>query len=242
MVGHTQYLIQYFSRLFIISCPLAIVALFVSMTAPYTLAERVRTAKVGVSVAYGTTLFFSMVGGKFFEFLGITMGSFYITGGVILAMLGVSMLNSNDMDRDDDNNAGVKEVTKKNKADISVTPLGIPIICGPACITATIALQGEAEGFVQNIVGFVAITLVFGVLYLMLVSSAKGTKWLTPMVLKLSFKLSGLIIAALGVQMIFSGLRHGDLRALKPLRGCDANITGNTLCIREWRKNVEIKS
>jgi hypothetical protein len=76
----------------------------------------------------------------------------------------------------------------------------------------------------------------------MLMSRIKGTKWLTPMVLKLSFKLSGLIIAALGVLMIFSGLRHGDLRVLKPLGACDANMTGNTLCIREWRKNAEIKS
>jgi small neutral amino acid transporter SnatA (MarC family) len=84
-----------------------------------------------------------MVGRKFFEFLGITMGSFYITRGIILAMLGVAMLNSNDVDKADDNNTGVKEVTKKNKADISVTPFGVPIICGPVCITATIALPGE---------------------------------------------------------------------------------------------------
>lgn len=218
MLGHMQYLVQYFSRLFIISCPLAIIALFVSMTAPYTLAERVRAAKVGTFVAYGTALFFAIVGEKFFEFLGVTMGSFCITGGIILTLLGISMLNSNDMDNsnDQDKTAG-KESTKKSKADISITPLGIPIICGPACLTATIASQSQAEGFIQNIVGLVAVTLVFAVLYLLLVSSAKGTKWLTPMVLKLSFKLSGLIIATLGVQMIFGGLRQSDLQVLKPL-------------------------
>ncbi|MDR2779443.1 MAG: MarC family protein [Puniceicoccales bacterium] len=230
MLGYVQYLVQYFSRLFIISCPLAIIALFVSMTAPYTLAERIRAAKVGVSVAYGTVLFFSIVGEKFFEFLGITMGAFYITGGVILAMLGVSMLNSDDMDND---KAASKGDTKKNKVDISVTPLGIPIICGPACITATIALQSQAEGFVQNVVGMIAITLVFGVLYLLLVFSAKGTKWLTPMVLKLSFKLSGLIIASLGVQMIFSGLRHADLQALPP-----QSVTHTTQAV-QWERPAE---
>jgi multiple antibiotic resistance protein len=213
-----QYLVQYFSRLFIISCPLAIVALFVSMMAPYTPAERVRAAKVGTSVACGTALFFAVVGEKFFEFLGVTMGSFCITGGIILTLLGLSMLNSNDMDDSNDQDKTVgKESTKKSKADISITPLGIPIICGPACLTATIVLQGQAEGFTQNVVGLVAITLVFGALYLLLVSSAKGTKWLTPMVLKLSFKLSGLIIATLGVQMVFSGLRQSDLQVLKPL-------------------------
>jgi multiple antibiotic resistance protein len=188
------------------------------MMAPYTLAERVRAAKVGTAVACGTALFFAIVGEKFFEFLGVTMGSFGITGGIILTLLGISMLHSNDIDsaNDQDKTSG-KEFTKKSKADISITPLGIPIICGPACITATIVLQEEAEGFIQNIVGLVAVILVFGVLYLLLVSSAKGTKWLTPMILKLSFKLSGLIIATLGIQMIFSGLRHADLQVLKPL-------------------------
>ncbi|MDR2629125.1 MAG: MarC family protein [Puniceicoccales bacterium] len=218
MLGQVQYLVQYFSKLFIITCPLAIIALFVSMMAPYTIAERVRAAKVGTSVACGTALFFAIVGERFFEFLGVTMGSFSITGGIILTLLGISMLNSKDIDdvNEQDKVAG-KEFTRKSKVDISITPLGIPIICGPACITATIVLQGEAEGFIQNIVGLLAVILVFGTLYLLLVSSAKGTKWLTPMVLKLSFKLSGLIIATLGIQMIFSGLRNEDLQVLKPL-------------------------
>ncbi|MDR0742516.1 MAG: MarC family protein [Puniceicoccales bacterium] len=233
MLGHIQYLVQYFSRLFIISCPLAIIALFVSMTAPYTSAERVRAAKVGTSVACGTALFFAIVGEEFFEFLGVTMGSFYISGGIILTLLGISMLNSNDMDNsnDQDQTTG-KESTKKNKVDISITPLGIPIICGPACITATIVLQSQAEGFVQNVVGLIAITLVFGVLYLLLVSSAKGTKWLTPMILKLSFKLSGLIIVTLGIQMIFSGLRQADLQVLKPLKSVTQVVQTmlNTYC------------
>ncbi|MDR1173408.1 MAG: MarC family protein [Puniceicoccales bacterium] len=219
MLGNVQYLVQYFSRLFIITCPLAVVALFVSMTAPYTLAERIRMAKVGTSVACGTTLFFAMVGEKFFEFLGVTIGAFCITGGIILTLLGISMLNSNDMDNSNDQDkAAGKESTKKSKVDISITPLGIPIICGPACITTTVVLQGQAKGFIQNIIGLAAILLVFGALYFLLVSSAKGTKWLTPMVLQLSFKLSGLIIATLGVQMIFGGLRQADLQVLKPLK------------------------
>jgi multiple antibiotic resistance protein len=152
MLGHMQYLIQYFSGLFIINCLLAIVARFVSMTAPDTLAERISTATVGVLVAYGT-IFFSMAGETFSKFLGIMMGSFSITRGIIPVILGVSMLNFDDMDNADDNQAAGKEVTKKNKVDISITPLGIPIIYGPACITAKVVLQSQIEGFVQNIVG-----------------------------------------------------------------------------------------
>jgi multiple antibiotic resistance protein len=94
-----------------------------------------------------------MASETFFKFLGITMGSFCITGGTILVILEVSMLNSDDIDNADDNQAAGKEVIKKNKIDISITPLGIPIICDPACITAKIVLQSQTDGFVQNIVG-----------------------------------------------------------------------------------------
>jgi small neutral amino acid transporter SnatA (MarC family) len=68
----------------------------------------------------------------------------------------------------------------------------------------------------------------FETLYFMLMSSTKEIKWLTPMGSQLSFRPSGLIIAVLGIQMIFSGVRHEDLRVLKHLGRCDANITGNT--------------
>jgi small neutral amino acid transporter SnatA (MarC family) len=76
MLGHMQYLIQYFSGLFIISCPLAIVALFVSMTAPDTLAERISTATVEVLVAYGTILFFRWRVKRFLSFLELRWDPF----------------------------------------------------------------------------------------------------------------------------------------------------------------------
>jgi small neutral amino acid transporter SnatA (MarC family) len=71
-----QYLIQYFSRLFIISCPLAIVALFASMTATSPLAERVRPAKVGVLLAYGTIFFSRWWVESFLSFLELRWDPF----------------------------------------------------------------------------------------------------------------------------------------------------------------------
>jgi multiple antibiotic resistance protein len=217
-----QYFIQYFTRLFMIISPLPIVALFISMTAPFPMNERIRIVKVACSVAYGTMLFFAMTGQKFFEILGITIGAFYIAGGIIIFLLGVVMLCSDGdaeapSEKEGSAKNTVKDTPKKGKMDISVTPLAIPIICGPCCITAVITLQSQAQGFFQNIVGFAAITLTAGVLYALLLSSAKGSKWLTPAVLKLSYKISGLILAALAVEMVVSGLRHSDIQILKPL-------------------------
>ena len=187
--------------------------MFVSMTAVFSHAEKLRTAKVGNLVGCCTAIFFGLIGQKFFEILGVTMGSFYIAGGIIIFLVGIEMLNADDVD-----SSSVEGATAKQKhMDIAITPFGIPIVCGPVCITSTIALQSEAVGFWQNAVGIAAVICVFIATYCLLLLSIHGTKWLSPAVLKLCYKLSGIILAALAIQMIISGLRHEDIRVLKPL-------------------------
>ncbi|MDR1401574.1 MAG: MarC family protein [Puniceicoccales bacterium] len=213
-----EYFIRYFTQLFFVISPFAIVALFISMTGPFTSKERIHTANIGSAVAYGTMLFFAITGQKIFEFLGITIGSLYIGGGIIILLIGLAMLRTEEPEEtvtQEEIDAGTS--TKKNKIDISITPFGIPIICGPACITQVIALQSQANGLVENVIGICALTLVSLALYALLVFSTRGAKWLTPTVLKLSYRLSGLVLAALAVQMIIAGLRHSDIGILEPI-------------------------
>lgn len=215
MMSGLQYFLQYFTKLFVVISPLAIIALFVSMTAPFTPKERIKTAKVGTAVAYGTMLFFALTGKAMFEFLGITMGAFYIAGGIIIFLIGLSMLRTEEAEEtitEEEIQAGTS--TKQNKVDISITPFGIPIICGPGCITAVVTLQSQANGVGQYLIGLLAVTSVAGLLYCLLFLSAKGAGWLTPTILKLSYRLSGLILAALAVQMIVTGMRHSDIAIL----------------------------
>jgi multiple antibiotic resistance protein len=214
----TEYFFLYFTQLFFVISPFAVLALFISMTGPFTPRERIRTANIGSAVAYGTMLFFAISGQKVFEFLGITIGSLYIAGGMIILLIGLSMLRTEDAE-ESITQEEIKEgtSTQKNKVDISITPFGIPIICGPACITKVITLQSQANGLFENIVGICALTAVSLALYIMLVCSARGAKWLTPTILKLCYRLSGLVLAALAVQMIVTGLRHEDIRILEPI-------------------------
>jgi multiple antibiotic resistance protein len=214
MLDCIKFFLRYFTTLFLAIGPFAIIALFVSMTAPFKHEERIRTAKISSCVAYGTMLFFALTGRKIFEFLGITVGAFYVAGGIIIFVVGLAMLRSEDSDE------AASSVKQQNaqQADIAITPFGIPIICGPCAITTTIALQNQACGFGQWVAGLLAVSFVLALLYLCLIGSAHGAKWLTPMVLKLSYRLSGLILAAVAVQMVISGLRNEELGVIKPLQ------------------------
>lgn len=209
-----QFLLQYFITILVVISPFAIIALFVSMTASYTVKERIKTAKTSCLVAFSLLAFFALAGEKIFEFFGISMGSFYIAGGVLVFLVGLDMLRSQD-DEPKPESAGLEvDDSKKRgraKEDISITPLGVPIIAGPCCITNVIAQQAKASNCLEFAGGFVALALVILVLYGCLTACARGAKWLTPTVLRLSYRLSGLILAALAVELLVTGLKSDDI-------------------------------
>ena len=211
-----KFFSEYFALLFSITVPFVVISLFIGMTASFTHKERITTAKIASATAYFTMVFFALIGQKFFEIFGIGVGAFRIGGGIFIVVVGLSMLMSETIKGKDANQANEEEV-KGNKLGFAVTPIGIPMICGPGCITTIIAKQTEVTGVGGMMCGVLIITIYMALFYALLLVSAKSTKWLTPMVLELSCKLSGLLVVALGVQMIIGGLRSPDIAILSPI-------------------------
>ncbi|MDR1255439.1 MAG: MarC family protein [Puniceicoccales bacterium] len=207
-----QFVFQYFITIAVAISPLAVVALFVSMTSFYTPKERIQTARMGCLVAFVVIEFFAIFGRKIFELFGISIGSFYVAGGLLIFLVGLDMLRAQDSDVHI-TEGEVKELknSAKQKNDISITPFGIPIVAGPCLITNAIAQQMKASNWMESVGGFITLALVIVALYFLLILSARGAKWLTPTILKLSYRLSGLILAALAIEMIVSGIKSKDL-------------------------------
>ena len=210
-----KFFSEYFALLFSITVPFVVISLFIGMTASFTHKERITTAKIASATAYFTMVFFALIGQKFFEIFGIGVGAFRIGGGIFIVVVGLSMLMSETIKSKDANQAN--EEINGNKLGFAVTPIGIPLICGPGCITTIIAKQTEVTGVDGMMCGVLIITIYMALFYALLLVSAKSTKWLTPMVLELSCKLSGLLVVALGIQMIIGGLRSPDIAILSSI-------------------------
>jgi multiple antibiotic resistance protein len=212
IIDTIRFVLQYFVTMFIVITPLAILALFVSMTAPYTVKERLQAARMSCVVALGVVEFFALFGKKIFEFFGVSMGSFYVAGGILIFLVGLDMLRAQDSSEQiTEEEVEEAKVTAKKKGDIAITPLGIPIIAGPCFITNTIAQQAKASNWLEFIGGLVALVFVIGAVYGLFVLSARGARWLTPTVLKLSYRLSGLILAAIAIEMLIAGIKSEEL-------------------------------
>jgi multiple antibiotic resistance protein len=91
--------------------------------------------------------------------------------------------------------------------DISITPLAIPMICGPGAITNAIVLMEDASSPEKKVVLIFIIFLVMILTYLILFSSTKIIKLLGETGNNVLMRLMGLIVMVIAVEFFFSGLK-----------------------------------
>ncbi len=103
------------------------------------------------------------------------------------------------------------------KTDIAVTPLAIPMISGPGAISTTILLQNHAKDISERIALYGVIVAVMAVTYLILRLSARGAKWLSPIVMSIAIRIMGLLLAAVAVQFMLNAIKEYRLELIAPV-------------------------
>ncbi|UPA28153.1 MAG: MarC family protein [Verrucomicrobiota bacterium] len=204
---HSGTFTECFWQVFLAVCPLAVVALYLSMTIEYTVKERIRTACTACLVSWGFMVLTVLAGRKALETIGVEFNAFQIAGGALLLLTGFSMVRSGDPEIPGKNDNGQ---TKRKRADISIVPVAIPLISGPSVLTIIIANRGTCLDYSCCISCLSAVTMVAVLMYGILYLTARGAQWLTPAVLKLAFRLSGLFLIAIGVQFMMDGLKSTE--------------------------------
>ena len=190
-----------FTSFFTLINPLGTMPIFMSMTADLTIKERNRTARKASIVAFFTILFFAFTGQLLFGFFNISVNSFRMVGGVIFFLMGMDMLNAR-LAKFKVGNENVKAYVD----DISITPLAIPMICGPGAITNAIVLMDDATTVDKKIVLISVIFLVILLTFIILYSASKIMKILGDTGNKVLMRIMGLIVMVIAVEFFFSGL------------------------------------
>ena len=199
-----EYSLLAASSLFVIVDPLAVIPAFIAMTANDTPAERTRTAKTACVVMTGVLLAFGFAGQWIFKYLGITLPAFQIAASITLLLVALDMLRaqrSRVSETREETDAGAE------KTDIAVTPLAIPMLSGPGAISTVILLQSEAKTFLHGLILCGCILLVSLASVGILKMAAHGAKWLSPIALRVSTRIMGLLLTAVAVQFMLNALK-----------------------------------
>jgi len=198
------------TSLFTLINPLGTMPVFMSMTAELSVADRNKTAKKASIVSLITIIAFAFTGQLLFNFFGISVNSFRVVGGVIFFIMGMDMLQARL------GQVKIKdEEVKSYVTDISVTPLAIPMICGPGAITSSIVLMEDANTLTKQIILIISIVLIMFLTYLILYSSSKLIKLLGQTGINVMMRIMGLIVMVIAVEFFFNGLKPIVLDILK---------------------------
>lgn len=197
----TTFALLVFTSFFTIINPIGVMPLFMTMTADLPAKARKRTAIKATTTALITLLLFAFSGQLLFSFFGISVHSLRMVGGIIFFVMGYEMLQARISRFKID-----ESQVKKYVDDISVTPLGIPMIAGPGAITNAIVLMQDAVSLTQKAILVSGLVVVLLIALIMMLAAGKLTRILGETGNKIMIKLMGLIVMVIAVEFFFAGL------------------------------------
>ena len=191
-----------FTSFFTLTNPLGTMPVFLTMTNGMNDHERKAIVRMATIVSFITLMVFTFSGQFLFKFFGISSNGFRIAGGFIIFKIGFDMLQARY------SNAKLKEEEVKTYADdISITPLAIPMLCGPGAIANAIMLMDDAStlSLKGTLIGIIA--LVYFITFLILQASTRLVRILGETGNNVMMRLMGLILMVIAVECFVSGLK-----------------------------------
>lgn len=191
-----------FTSFFTLTNPLGTMPVFLTMTNGMNDHERKTIVRRATIVSFITLMVFTFSGQFLFKFFGISSNGFRIAGGFIIFKIGFDMLQARY------SNAKLKEEEVKTYADdISITPLAIPMLCGPGAIANAIMLMDDASTLTLKgtLIGIIA--LVYFITFLILQASTRLVRILGETGNNVMMRLMGLILMVIAVECFVSGLK-----------------------------------
>ena len=157
------YALLCFTSFFTLTNPLGTMPVFLTMTNGLSEDERKHIIKRATIVSFITLVAFTLCGQFLFKFFGISTNGFRIAAGIIILKIGYDMLQARY------SSAKLKEdEIKAYVNDISITPLSIPMLCGPGAIANGIILMDDAHTWDLKAVLIAMIAVVYALSYVAL--------------------------------------------------------------------------
>ena len=195
------FALRAFVALFAIVDPFANIPLFISLLERFGKKDRHAIIRTSVSIAFATLVLFTLFGSYNFRFLGITLYAFKIAGGLLLLIIAIEMLFGRKS-----GTALSEETLTEEKENLSVMPLAIPLLTGPGAITTGIVLYESAQTVSDKLVLVACIGIVFFISYLILREGEVIHERLGKTGNKVIVRLMGLLLSAIAVQFMISGV------------------------------------
>ena len=200
----TELFISAFVTFFVVIDPPGCAPIFASLTQGASAAHRRTMALKSVLIAAAILLFFAVLGEDLLKKLGVSLHAFKIAGGIMLFLIALEMVFEKRQERRSNR---AEEVRKDEEVeDISVFPMGIPMIAGPGSIAAVMLLMARHDGLASTFVVLGALGANLILTLLALLAAGPLMRLVGPKIEGMVTRLLGVILAALAVQFVLDGI------------------------------------
>lgn len=193
--------------------PFGALSIFLDLTRNHSTRERRKIAQAATLTVFIVITVFAVSGGMLLKLLGISVGSFQVGGGILVLLIAISMMNGKDnpakptLGTDQSSEIVVSVKPKESITAIAVVPIAIPMMIGPGGISTVIIYASAAKNYWDIVSIIVAGLIISTICYLILMASAKVSKWLGDTGLTILNRVMGMMLAAVSVEIIVAGLK-----------------------------------
>jgi len=184
--------IMTFIPIFVAVNAVSVLPIFLTLTADLKPRFRNQVLMKSIVTATAIAVAFIFVGKLVFNIIGVTVADFKIAGGILLFIMSISYILP----------GGAQHGKHLEKEDIGVFPLGIPLITGPAVLTACLVLIDE-YGVMPTLVSFLINVIIAWIIF---ANAGRIIKLLGKSGSHAFSKVGDILLAAFAVMMIRSGM------------------------------------
>ena len=188
-----------------IANPIGAVAIFSGIAGNRSYGEQKSLAHATAVAVMVILLLVTWLGSAILAVFGVTTSGLQVAGGVIIALLGLSMLHSKTSSMAHREEEGDEA---RQKESIAVVPMAIPIVAGPGAITTIINATNKFPSLYDRLLISGICVIVSALLWVCLRFAAPISKRLGVTGINLVTRIMGMVLTALAFQMLAAGLRE----------------------------------
>ena len=193
-------------RTFVAIDPLSLIPLFVVITSNIDSKQTLKLSLMVFLISSFVLTFFLLFGNVFLAFMGISINSFQIVGGIFLLFISYEMVFEKRMKRK--KNLSDEILDDKNLNNIAVFPISIPLIVGPSALTLSVLISKNFNySMLDFYTQFLPMILILMLTSIMIIFSTYLLKVLNETIIKILQKIFGIILGALSVEFIINGIK-----------------------------------
>ena len=186
--------------------PLSLIPLFVVITSNIDSKQTLKLSLMVFLISSFVLTFFLLFGNVFLAFMGISINSFQIVGGIFLLFISYEMVFEKRMKRK--KNLSDEILDDRNLNNIAVFPLSIPLIVGPSALTLSVLISKNFNySMLDFYTQFLPMILILMLTSIMITFSTYLLRVLNETIIKILQKIFGIILGALSVEFIINGIK-----------------------------------